>query len=248
MSKLKLLILDASVVIFLHERGIWSQLITRCEVLLPRTVVDEAAFFADENGDRHEIDIHDDISRRGLVVFDVSLTDLRHFQRQFDSRYISQIDPGELEALAYLCASTQDYSISSSDAIVYRVLRCPLTKEVRACLWKRSFPASGCSRRRSAGSSPGGFARSTLRRDSRTLCRTGACESERYCRQGIHDTATPPNGRSRRPTHSGRTCSSASFRQVDRFRVDDAFAPPPGLVTNLDCTPMTTDPRSDLPS
>lgn len=62
MSKLKLLILDANVVIFLHDRGIWSKLIAQCDVSLPRTVIDEAAFFDDDNGDRHYINLDDDIS------------------------------------------------------------------------------------------------------------------------------------------------------------------------------------------
>jgi hypothetical protein len=61
MSKLRLLILDANVVIFLNERGIWSKLISRCDVSLPRTVVYEAEFFDDDNGDRHDIDLRQDI-------------------------------------------------------------------------------------------------------------------------------------------------------------------------------------------
>lgn len=60
MSKLKLLILDANVVIFLHDRGIWSKLIAQCEVSVPRTVIDEAAFFDDDNGERRYIDLDDD--------------------------------------------------------------------------------------------------------------------------------------------------------------------------------------------
>lgn len=122
MSKLKLLILDANVVIFLHERGIWQALISQCEVSLPRTVVVEAAFFDDDNGMRHYIDLDDDISAGKLSVFDVPLPTLQKFQHRFDSLYISQIDPGELEALAYLDDSTENFLISSGDAIVYRVL------------------------------------------------------------------------------------------------------------------------------
>lgn len=122
MSKLKLLILDANVVIFLHDNGVWSKFVTVCDVHLPRTVVDEAAFYDDEDEVRHYIDLTDDISQGRISVFDVSLADLQKFQQRFDPLYASQIDPGELEALAYLCESTQEFSISSGDAIVYRVL------------------------------------------------------------------------------------------------------------------------------
>ena len=122
MSKLKLLILDANVVIFLNERAIWSKLIANCDVSLPNTVVEESGFFDDENGDRHYIDLSEDIANKRVNIFDVPLIDLQKFQQQFDSLYISQIDPGEMEALAHLCNSSQQYSISSGDAIVYRVL------------------------------------------------------------------------------------------------------------------------------
>ena len=122
MSKLKLLILDANVVIFLHDAGVWSKFVALCDVHLPRTVVGEAAFHDDDEDQRHYIDLNDDISLGKVNVFDVSLSNLQKFQQRFDPLYASEIDPGELEALAYLFLSNEEFSISSGDAIVYRVL------------------------------------------------------------------------------------------------------------------------------
>jgi len=84
--------------------------------------VEEASFHDDENDGRHYIDLNEDVSSGLITPFSVSLTDLKKFQSRFDSLYISQIDPGELEALAYLCGSSEQFKISSGDAIVYRVL------------------------------------------------------------------------------------------------------------------------------
>lgn len=121
MSRLKSLILDANVVIHLHEFGIWSKLIAACEVHLPRTVVAEADFY-ELDGERREIDLQHDIDLQLVRVFDVSLSDIRAFREQFAPLYADGLDPGETEALAWLCRSAETFLISSGDAIVYRVL------------------------------------------------------------------------------------------------------------------------------
>ena len=121
MSKLNLLILDANVIIHLHDAGIWKRFIDTCDVHLPETVVEEAAFHDDDHG-RHYIDLSDDIASGRVATFAVSLAALRVFRSRFDSLYIDQLDPGELEALAYLCDAEEQFLISSGDAIVYRVL------------------------------------------------------------------------------------------------------------------------------
>jgi len=120
MSRLKLLILDANVVIHLHEFSIWSKLIAICDVHLPRTVVGEADFF-EVDGDKRPIDLQDDINQK-IQVFDVALGEIQKFRDQFDPLYVGGLDPGESEALAHLCKSAESYLISSGDAIVYRVL------------------------------------------------------------------------------------------------------------------------------
>ncbi len=122
MSRLNLLILDANVVICLHDAGAWKKFIELCDVHLPETVIEEAAFHDDDEDERHYIDLSDDIESGRVTTFTVPLSDLQEFQSQFDSQYVGELDPGELEALAFLCNSREDFVISSGDAIVYRVL------------------------------------------------------------------------------------------------------------------------------
>jgi len=121
MSRLKLLILDANVVIHLHEFGIWAKLIAVCDVHLPGTVVGEADFY-EAGGERQYIDLSDDIKQGRVQVFDVELAKIKAFRDQFDLRYVDGLDDGETEALAFLCDSKESFLISSGDAIVYRVL------------------------------------------------------------------------------------------------------------------------------
>lgn len=121
-SRLKLLILDASEVIHLHEFGLWSRLIDLCDVHLARTVVDFEASFFEKDGDSHPIDLSADVAEGRVRVFEVSLRDITRFQDRFDPVYVEALDPGESEALAYLAQSSESFLISSGDAIVYRVL------------------------------------------------------------------------------------------------------------------------------
>lgn len=122
MSNFKLLILDANVVIYLHEISVWNAFISKCEVHLPMTVVQEAAFHDNEDEERHYIDLSGDIAGGKIATFEVEINKIKSFLDQFDPHYMDQLDPGELEALAYLCDSTERFQISSADGIVFRVL------------------------------------------------------------------------------------------------------------------------------
>ena len=124
MSRSNLLILDANVVIHLHESGVWTNFIAKYDVHLPQAVVDEAGFYDDRDEERHYIDLSGDIGSGRVQVFEVELADVRTFSNKFDSVYVGKLDPGELEALAFLYHTSESYSISSGDAIVYRVLGC----------------------------------------------------------------------------------------------------------------------------
>lgn len=123
MPKSKLLILDANVVIFLFERNLWSQVIARCEVNLSRIVADqEANHYVDANKERQPIDLSGDIATGAVKVFDVPVAQFIAFADQFDPVYFEGLDPGEQESLTYLFNTSERYLISSSDAIVYKVL------------------------------------------------------------------------------------------------------------------------------
>ncbi len=85
MPKLKLLILDAGVVIRLHELGIWSQVLNQCEIYLSRIVAEKEVRY--QQGDEYDedIDLSPDINGGKVQVFDVTVSELRDFRNSFDS-------------------------------------------------------------------------------------------------------------------------------------------------------------------
>ena len=124
MPKLKLLILDAGVVIYLHEIGLWQQVVANCDLYLSRIVVEKEILFQKSEQDEYSYDINLSpmIKSGAITVFDVSVSDLKTFRSQFDLLYLGDLDDGESESLAYLVKQSPDFLISSGDAIVYRVL------------------------------------------------------------------------------------------------------------------------------
>jgi hypothetical protein len=120
MPKLKLLILDANVVIFLFENGLWQQVLARCEIHLSRIVAeDEVRYYHGREADKL-IDLSDDVTQGRVHLFDLAPSDLKQFVDQFDPLYLDRLDPGESESLAFLVLAKEEYFISSGDAIVYK--------------------------------------------------------------------------------------------------------------------------------
>ncbi len=120
MSRLKLLILDACVVIQLHEMNCWDLILQRCDVFLSEIVAKLEVRFDDANGIR--INLNPAIQAGSIQVFAVEKKKVDGFRDQFDAEYLKLLDDGEAESLALLFASRDDYMISSADRIVYRVL------------------------------------------------------------------------------------------------------------------------------
>ncbi|MGD0897357.1 MAG: hypothetical protein ABR915_05935 [Thermoguttaceae bacterium] len=122
MPKLKLLILDANVVIYLQEKSLWRPLLERCEVYLSRLVAEHEVRYYHGTEWNEIIDLTPDIQARLVQVFDVPVASVRRFRAQFDLPYLGDLDDGEAESLAFLFEATDPYLISSGDAIVYRIL------------------------------------------------------------------------------------------------------------------------------
>ena len=123
MKKFRLLLLDANVVIYLFEIGLWDKLIERCDVLLSRIVAErEAQFFEKDDGEKVYFDLRPYIADNRVTVIDASVGDVKAFRDLFDPVYLSRLDDGESESLAYLSKSPEKCLICSADAIVFRVL------------------------------------------------------------------------------------------------------------------------------
>ncbi len=121
MKKFPLLLLDANVIIYLHELKLWDKFISACDVTLTRTVINEAKRFSGEDAD-HLIDLSAYEKNEKISVIDLDVADLQQFKALFSPGYLERLDDGEAESLAYLHNDSADWVISSGDSIVYKVL------------------------------------------------------------------------------------------------------------------------------
>lgn len=114
---MKLCLLDANIVIHLHELGLWEMMVSRFEVFLASTVCEEALYWVDAQEEAHPIQL----MAGTYVRVSARASELLTLKRQFP---MLQIDAGELESLAWLLSGAADDNcqVCSSDAVVFKVL------------------------------------------------------------------------------------------------------------------------------
>jgi len=126
MKKLRLLLLDADIVIELFESELWDAVVERCEVLLARTVAEiEADHYSpakDRSQPPYAIDLKPYADAGRIEIIDVAAPRVSEFIRRFDPTYLDRLDPGESESLAYLVNASEEHRICSADKIVFIVL------------------------------------------------------------------------------------------------------------------------------
>lgn len=124
MPKLKLLILDAGVVITLHELKLWDQVVEKCDIHMSQIVVEQEVQFSPAENDQYgdEIDLQPYVEDGRVQVFGVTPKEIHNFRSRFDPNYFVDLDDGEAESLAYLFGKQEDFLISSGDAITFKVL------------------------------------------------------------------------------------------------------------------------------
>lgn len=123
MSRLRLVILDANIVIYLHQIGIWPQVADRCEIVLARTVAEQEVLFCEVDNERHEIDLSKDVAASRVRVVDVLASHVVKFRSRFDPLYLEGLHVGETESLVYLALNPETgASVCSADKFVFRVL------------------------------------------------------------------------------------------------------------------------------
>lgn len=120
MTRSRLILLDANVVIHLFELDLWKQVVARCQIVIAQTVVDEAHFF-ERDGDRFPIDWEEMVRAGSVEIRAMTATEVQTYCNRFDPTYYEKLDPGEAESLALLERDT-DARICSADKIVWRVL------------------------------------------------------------------------------------------------------------------------------
>ncbi len=113
-KKLRLLLLDAGIVIELFRRGIWKKMVQECDIHLTETVVGESDHYEGSEGRKHLIDLGPEMADGTVTVFEVEKGLLKSFIGRFTPLYIESLDDGEAETLACLVDDRERESSASA--------------------------------------------------------------------------------------------------------------------------------------
>src|SRR4051812_45897226 len=100
----RLLLLDAGALFGAFEQAAWDPLSSAYKLVVPSTVVRrEAEFYIlAETQERHELDLPSLVAAGSVTEFTATPADLAAALGRFREPFLSLIDAGEAEALAYL--------------------------------------------------------------------------------------------------------------------------------------------------
>lgn len=112
----KLLLLDADVIIDLHTLGLFDRIIKGYEINVTKTVLSEASYFK-SGGTKTKIDIRDQVT----IVENVAVEHLQTVRNEAKEARLG-IDPGELEAIAYLIQEKEGLTFCTCDQAAIKLL------------------------------------------------------------------------------------------------------------------------------
>jgi hypothetical protein len=108
-KKPKLLLLDADVIVFANQYGVWTELKKSYEVYAPSIVIEEAKFFETENVSkgveqrvRVKIDLKAEERAGQIARKEASALDIKETFKDFDSSFLAALQDGEKEGIAVL--------------------------------------------------------------------------------------------------------------------------------------------------
>ena len=99
---MRIVLLDADVIIDLHRLNLWERIVERNEVLIPSSVLRlEVYYFKDESGAKHSIDLIQEVGTT-IIEVTVSVDEIQDFKQKFERFIQEELDLGETEALKIL--------------------------------------------------------------------------------------------------------------------------------------------------
>lgn len=127
-TKPRLFLLDAVVIIYLHELGLWRQVTGAAEVIVPGVVADREVRYWSKQGQgngpgRHPIDLRADEASGRITVREADASDLLETQALLPTIVRGGVDLGELEALTLIrLASEPRPAFCTADRLAFHGL------------------------------------------------------------------------------------------------------------------------------
>ena len=123
MKRFQFLLLDAGPIIKLFELGLWGRFIERCDVVIARTVIEEAVYTGQCDCLNYIDFPFEEADEQGRIrIVDMPLSAVQSVLRDSTIGMKYAIDPGEAETLAFLLNSPENFILCTADGPVFSAL------------------------------------------------------------------------------------------------------------------------------
>ena len=106
MNKPKLLLLDADVIVFAYQFGVWEKLKIAYELHVPSIVIDEAQFFVTTDG-RKAIDLKAEEVAGHIKRLEATASEIAETFQNFEPTFLAALHDGEKEGITILKSQVQ---------------------------------------------------------------------------------------------------------------------------------------------
>lgn len=111
------LLLDADAIIGLHRFGLWNQIAKNHKIFISSIIAEQAFFYEDEDGNKHPIDLSNQINQE----LSCSAEELLAFIEQFDRVFKGEIHDGDKEILLLL-QKNEEFTLCTCDGAIIKAL------------------------------------------------------------------------------------------------------------------------------
>jgi len=123
MTKKPSFLVDANVIVYAYEIGVWNNMLAEAEFVTARSIVqDEAKFYSRENK-KIVIDLPKLVEKGELDEVDPSISQVKNVIKKFDDLFAERIHEGERDILAHLLnADDEEVAFCSADRVALKAL------------------------------------------------------------------------------------------------------------------------------
>jgi hypothetical protein len=117
------LLLDADVVIGLHEMGYWKGALANYSVCAGATVVSEVEYYKDSDGNKISINLQEHIDKKEITELSASAEQVSDILCKLRAVKLDGLDPGELESVAIMeSGSVPDLNFCLIDTVAAKAM------------------------------------------------------------------------------------------------------------------------------
>jgi hypothetical protein len=116
-NKPKLLLLDADVIVFAYQFGIWDKLKDAYEIHVPATVIDEAQFFVTKDG-RKPIDLEAEERAGKIKRVEATGSEIAETFKDFEPTFLAALHDGEKEGITILRSQSESGMVFCTGDII----------------------------------------------------------------------------------------------------------------------------------